>query len=326
MLGPLSARAVGIEKFRTISFDPESIEVADPAQYDMEKDDFPPPAWKPLRPVNATIIVEAQDSRRHPSATIEGPNRNGLPAIHLDPIPVSHESRVTLETRGEKASGLTVKVTGQQNFSLPIREPVKMTVQNAQVQGLTETLFQDQEGLTYRFRLPESASWMEIVTQPSGLVISPTFSADQSGRPIFRGITAASLDFTRQARAGERADIPVGERVSALTANGEITFPGYPHLGTMSVNKNEAIGLELLDRFTIHEISLPAGADGMQLIGEGTVQQIRTKTGQIPIQYHLSAFDKVRHNPQIAALLAIVLWVFPTTVGVYRLSKGGHSQ
>jgi hypothetical protein len=321
MLGPLTARAVGVEKFVTISFEPDTMEVADPAQYDMEKDDFPASAWKPLTLAGATVTVSAKDSSRHPRVTIEGPNRNGLPAIRLDPIPVLHGSHVTLETRGEKVSGLTVKVTGQQNFDLPIREPVKLTIQHAEVRGIAQSPFQNQGELTYRIRLPQRASWIEVVTQPSGLVISPTFSADQSGSPLFRGIAATSLDFTRQARAGEQADLPVGDRVSALTANGEISFPNYPHLGTISLSKDEAIGLELLDRFAIKEIILPADAAGMQLIGEGTVTKIRTKTGQIPIEYNLNAFDKLKAHPPIAALLAIIVWLFPTLLGAHWLRK-----
>ena len=67
-------------------------------------------------------------------------------------------------------------------------------------------------------------------------------------RPIFSGIPVASLDFTRQESSGER--------VSALTGQGTITFPDYPHLGIVSISKDEAIGLERLDRFTIKEISL----------------------------------------------------------------------
>ncbi len=35
------------------------------------------------------ITMAAKDSTRHPRVTIEGPNRNGLPAIRLDPITVS---------------------------------------------------------------------------------------------------------------------------------------------------------------------------------------------------------------------------------------------
>jgi hypothetical protein len=319
MLGPLTARILAIEKFATMSFEPQSLEVADPGQYDMDKDDFPDTAWKPLMPASRTITVAPKDRTRHSRITIEGPNRNGLPAIKVDAVPVSPGSHVTLETRGEKGSGLTIKLPGQQTLNVPVREPVKLTIQHAEVRGIAESPFQKQEELTYRIRLPERASWIKVVSQPSGLVISPTLTSEQSETPLFRGIATASLDFTRQARAGERSDTPVGGRVSALTGDGRVTFPDYPHLGTISLSKDEALGLERLERFTIQEIAL--GPAGMHVAGEGIVSRIRTKTGQIPIQYKLSAFDKLKHHPQLAVLLAIVAWVFPTTLGAYRLWK-----
>ena len=229
MLGPLTARALGIEKFTSISFEPESMEVADPAQYDMAKDDFPVSAWKPLRMASAKITIAAKDITRNPRVTIEGPNQNGLPAIRLDPMAVSPGSHVTLETRDEKGSGITIKVAGQESFNLMVHEPVKLIVQHAEVRGLADSPFQKNDELTYRVRLPERASWIEIAAQPDGPVLAPTFSSGQSATPIFSGIPVATLDFTRQKSSGER--------VSALTGQGTITFPDYPHLGSVSISE-----------------------------------------------------------------------------------------
>ena len=44
----------------------------------------------------------------------------------------------------EKASGLTIKIAGQESFNLPVREPVKLTAQHAEVRGLAESPFQEQ--------------------------------------------------------------------------------------------------------------------------------------------------------------------------------------
>ena len=59
----------------------------------------------------------------------------------------------------------------------------------------------------------------------------------------------------------------------------------------------------------------------MQLIGDGMVKRIRTKTGQIPIQYRLTAFDALWHNARLAVLFTIAAAVFSTTLGAYRLWK-----
>ena len=92
----------------------------------MDKDDFPASAWKPLSLTSSKVTHGAKDSTRHPRVTMEGPNRNGLPTIRLDPIAVAQGSHVTLETRGEKRSGLTIKIAGQESFNLPVHEPVKL--------------------------------------------------------------------------------------------------------------------------------------------------------------------------------------------------------
>jgi hypothetical protein len=89
ILGPIDARSIAIDQFKTLSFDPDSMEIADPSQFQMDKDDFPSSAWKPLRLASEKITLTAEDSSRHPRVTLEGPNRNGLPTIRLDPIAVA---------------------------------------------------------------------------------------------------------------------------------------------------------------------------------------------------------------------------------------------
>ena len=314
ILGPLDARSVAIDKFTTMSFEPESMEIADPSQYQMDKDDFPSSAWQPLRIASANITLAAKDSTRHPRVTVEGPNRNGLPTISLDPIVVEPAAHVTLEARGEKTSGLTIKIAGQEGFKLPVHEPVKLTAQHTQVRGITDLPFQDNEELTYSIRLPDRASWIEIAASPEGPVLSPTFPSSQPVTTILSGVPVTTMEFTEQG--------PSGDQVSALTGKGTITFPDYPHLDQVSISEHEAIGLERLDRFTIEQVTFAPGGHGMNLVGHGMAKQIRTKTGQLlPIKHHLTAFDALWHSPRLAVFFAIIVWVFPTTLGAYRLWK-----
>jgi hypothetical protein len=210
---------------------------------------------------------------------------------------------------------------GQDSFNLWVHEPVKLMAQHTAVHGLAEFPFHGYDELTYRVRLPERASWIEVAVQPDGPVLSPTFASHQLATPIFRGIPVATLDFTRQTRVGERVDTLVGERVSALTGKGTITFPDYPHLDSVEISESDAIGLEQLDGFMIKEISVTASTVGMHLVGEGKAKQIRTKTGQIPIQKHLTAFDALWHHARLAVFISILAAVFTTSLVAYRLRK-----
>ncbi len=104
-----------------------------------------------------------------------------------------------------------------------------------------------------------------------------------------------------------------------MTGQGTISFPDFPHLGMVPVNKDDAIGLEQLDRFTIKEIRLVSESGGLHLIGNGMAKQVRTKTGQIPIQHSLTALDALWHNARLAVFVAIVSAVFTSSLGAYRL-------
>ena len=314
VLGPLDVRSVAIEKFTAMTFEPETLEVADPSQYQVETDDFPPTAWKPLNVTGSKkVTLAAKDSTRHPRVTVEGLNRKEQKTFHLDAMAVAPGAHVTLETRGGNNEGLTVKVAGQEHVSLSFREPLKLVADHSELRGLGDQPFQRYDELTYRVRLPEHASGIEVAASPDGPILSPTFASGQSTISIFSRIPVTTLDFTRQESSGER--------VSALTGEGTMTFPDYPHLGTVPIKKNEAIGLEQLDRFTIQEISLTAKTSGMHLVADGMAKQIRTKDGQIPVQHRLTALDALWHNARLAVVFTIITAVFTASLGAYRLWK-----
>ncbi|CAI4029808.1 Toll/interleukin-1 receptor domain-containing protein [Nitrospira tepida] len=312
ILAGLDVRSVAIEKFTTIAFEPQTLEVADPAQYRVETDDFPPSAWRALPAASAKVTLAAKNHARHPRVTVEGLTTAGQETIHLDPIPVAQGTHVMLESRGGKSEGLTIKVAGQGAITLSLHEPFKLIADHAQVSGFEDSPFQQHDELTYRITLPERASWIEISAQGDGPGISPTFAPKRSATTIFGAIPVTTLDFTRQDSSGGR--------VSALTGQGTITFPDYPHLGSVPVSKDDAIGLEGLDRFMIKEVSLSAQHRGMRLFGDGMAKQIRTKTGQIPIQSRrLTAFDALWHDARLAVLLSFGAAVFTMSLGAYRL-------
>lgn len=319
ILSEFDVRSIAIEKFATVAFEPDrskpdTFKVADPSHYQVKTDDFPASAWKTLGVTGSKVTLTAKDQARHPRVTVEGQNGDGQGTIHLDPLVVADGMRVTLEARGGKQEGLTIKVVGQENINLSLHEPFKLIADHAELRGVADPPFQKNDELTYRVTLPERAPWIEIAAQPDGPVLSPTLASGRSARPIFNAIPVRALDFTKQDLSGKR--------VSALTGHGTITFPDYPHLGNVPVSKDDAIGLDQLDRFTIKEISLAGDAGGLRLVGDGMAKQIRTKAGQIPLQRRrLTAFDKLWYNARLALFVTIVAAVFTTSLGAYRLWK-----
>jgi len=305
-------QSIAIEKFAAIAFEPDTFEVADPAQYRDETDDFPISAWKPLPTSRSNVTLGAKDRTRHPKVTVVGLNASGQGTIHLDPMAVAQGTHVTLNARRGKKQELTIQVQGQETITLPTNKLFELIADHTELRDITLPV-RLQDEMTYRVTLPEQASWIEVIALPDGPILSPTFGPGPSATSFFKGIPAVTMDFTKQDQSGER--------VSALTGQGTISFPDYPHLGSVSLKEGEAIGLEQLDKFTIERITLQPGGGGMNVVGYGMVKQVRTKRGEIPVQHNLTALDALWHNARLAVFVTIIATVFTASLGAYRLWK-----
>src|SRR5271163_960143 len=62
ILEGLDLHSVGIEKLRSVTFMPDSIKVANPSDYSLEKDTFPPSAWKRLTVTQPRVGFEPSES------------------------------------------------------------------------------------------------------------------------------------------------------------------------------------------------------------------------------------------------------------------------
>lgn len=340
-LSGMVADSVGIESFETITITAKTIEVADPAQYQLEQDRFPDTAWRKLALAESELTVQA-NRQKHRSRVVLG--GNGEP-IKLDSFVARPGARVSLETREkerrekkeeenkkdakettEKRQGVTIKVAGQTESTLRPGRQFTFIADHVEMHGLKGLPFKQADELTYRITVPDQPSRVMVKAGSDELVLLPTFVLGQSAHPVFGGIPVTAVDFTRQASeadGGKQTLVKAGERISALTGDGTITFPGYEHfLRTVSIEQGEAVGLEHLDGFTIQELSLMANGTGIHLKGEGMAKEIRTRSGQIPIQSHrLTALDALWHNARLAVFVTIIAAVFTTSLGAYRLWK-----
>ncbi|GKS57477.1 hypothetical protein YTPLAS18_10040 [Nitrospira sp.] len=323
VLAALDVRSVAIEKFDTIAFQPETVQVADLSLYDLKKNELPASAWTdvPAQGSRVVLTAAANDILYHPRVTVAGPEKDDRAALHLDALGIAAGSRVAVTTRGEQSAGVILEIAVPETVLVHPQRTFTLIADHVDVDGLGEAPHLEGNELTLRIALPETHREIEVDRQGEALVVIPTFPAGSRDPFIFNEITVAQLDFSREADRPAQAE-RLGDRVSALTGEGEITFPGYPHLGKRSLSQKDAIGLEGVEQFTIQELRLQDNGKALHLVGRGRAKEIRTKSGGIPIEYHLTAFDKLKQSPAVMTLLAFVGWLVPTLVGVYRELAG----
>jgi hypothetical protein len=170
--------------------------------------------------------------------------------------------------------------------------------------------------LSYRVRLLESGRSIEIDGNGDGPVMSVRFSSSQpvSLLPPDRTIPVTTLTFERQDE--------FGNRTTALTGEGKIQYPGYPELGEVLFKPPDVIDLDRLERFHITQLSLDPESRGIRIAGEGIVDRFMRKRGDFLKDCRMTAFDVLWHHPRLMLLLAIIGWILPTSIGLYKFYRG----
>lgn len=87
-------QAIAVEKFLTFAFEPERLEVADPSQYQIDRDEFSSSAWKSLNVDGSRVTSRAKDQMLHPRVVVEGLNDLGQAIVQLDSMVVAQGTRM----------------------------------------------------------------------------------------------------------------------------------------------------------------------------------------------------------------------------------------
>ena len=75
------------------------------------------------------------------------------------------------------------------------------------------------------------------------------------------------------------------------------------------------------EKFRIEEIALNRQNGGIQFRLDGLAGHIRSGPPEFLKDHRLTRFDALWQNPRLVILFSILVWVFPTTLGGYKLYK-----
>jgi hypothetical protein len=313
ILDSVSFQSMTVERFARLVFSPEKLEVADPAQYKPMEDGYQQSAWKSLR-VTRPIAITGEDEALQPAVTVEGAKPGPKGVGTLDRIWARPGAEVTVEVRDAKARTLIIKVDRQQSFAtLSLQEPFQLLTEYSQLDGVTRSPYRA-DSLTYKAQLPDHSRIIEIISQPRAFVLIVVIAPEETSRLFFQGgIPVTALDFTSQNSRGDRE--------TTLVKDGEITYPDYPKMAKVSFKASELVGLDRLQKFHITEVALDPAHQGIRLRLSGIAAHFRSGSQTFFKDHRLTRFDILWENPRLMVLFSIALWVFPTTMGGYRLYK-----
>lgn len=314
--GSLRFQSLTIEQFADITFSPEQLQVADPAQYLPSEDKYPAEAWTALS-VSPPLVIRGPDQTLQPAITLENSSSEGTHAGGLDVVRVKPDAQVILELRGDRVEDLTIQAQGQESFAtVSMPEWFQLITDYSQVSGLSGFPYQNEASLTYRATLPEKSPLIEITSQPDSLALLLSVAPENEEDFFYQGgISVTALEFVRQ---GLQGDI---ESTLIQGVEGSVSYPEYPGIEPVTFSSPDFLGLDELDRFRIEEIALDSEQQGIRFRLSGAAGHIRTGSREFPSDHRLTRFDVLWQSSKLAILFAIVVWVFSTTLGGYKLYK-----
>lgn len=313
ILNSVAIQALTIEQFDKIVLSPKQMKVADPARYRLLEDSYPNIAWKSLI-ISSPLGITGIDETLHPSINFESVKSNGHIMGVLDRVRIKPGSEITLEVSGDRTIALTIKINHQASFAIAsFRKPFQLLTKYCHISGLNSMPF-SADVLTYRAQLVEHHPHVEITGTPQSLVLILMVSTEKNANLFSKeGIPITSLDFTRQSETSNP--------LTTLVQNGELHYPDYPESRKVVLKASDFVRIERLEKFRIESISLEPKHKGIRLRLNGVAGCIRNGSLEFLTDRRMTMFDVLWQSRSLAILFYIVSWVFPTTIGGYKLYR-----
>ena len=296
ILNPLEIETISFGKFSKIELHPSSLRVADPNQYNVETDSFPPAAWQPLT-MFGYVRISPQTQGNLVTIQPADPSRKILGI--LDPIHVREESNVIFEVDEHDPQTVTIKISGPETRVIfTPTQPFEVIADETNVDGIKDFPFPDEPSLTFRPELPEHGSKIEIQGTDQHLILILKVSLS-SGNQIFaeHPITIKTLDLSRQDASGNR--------VTALVTPGVLRYPDFPDLSAHTIPATEYVSIEPKKVMTIKRMTLLTDKPGFMLLLDGTAKHIQSGSAEFPLDHRLSKFDELWNNAKVKLLFGL---------------------
>jgi hypothetical protein len=312
VINSLGLKSLFIEKFSLVKFKPESLTLssASPRKPAARTATAPRPTSSPQ-----PVVVRPKDERFQSSVSFSA-GANGQPyPLAMGDVLASPSSEVTLETT-EDAYDLIMRVDGQHSSgNITAAGQIKVGIDNCEVSGVADYPAGEQS-LNLEAKLARDSS-VEFDGQPDSLVLTMTVPPDRAAGLFPRGsIPVKAIRFEQQSEQG-------GAIVSSLLKEGALSNPDFEKVGMKKIAPTDFVSLDGLDKFSIEEVRLDPEAKGIALTLQGVADKVTTGTPDFKVDQRLTAYDVVSNNHQVLVLFSICCWVFGTSVGAYKLYKGG---
>lgn len=279
------------------SVSPDRLLVADPAEYDMDSDTYPPKAWLDI-PVNGrTVQFKADRPSISSEMTIETTDRKEPAAGQLDSIVLTDEAVVSMDVSRDNAVTWSIRaIQGRQRVVMSGIHSVQLILSGLKASpGLSIPFPQDQE-LTFQVIFENRPGTIELFGQDKTfvLILNEPKSRKKGNSPLtlvsHSVLPIETVDFSWQ-------DPGTGERKPPAGFAGTVEYLSPQGMPPVALAEDAFLTLEQLDHFEITSISLEPGSQQLTVDLQGEAGYATTGTSGNPRDLRPTLFDHIRFSP-----------------------------
>lgn len=283
-----------VEKF---SASPDRLLVADPAEYDMDSDSYPPKAWLDI-PINGRTVQFGADRPSISSEmTLETMEHKEVVAGRLDPIILTDDAVVSMEVSDTNAVTWSIRTKqGRQRVVLTGIHSVQLIQSGLKASpGLSIPFPQDQE-LTYQVIFENKPGTMELFGQDKAFVLvlneQPRQKKGTGPKELISHsvLPLGAVDFSWQ-------DPGTGERKPPEGFVGTVEYLSPQGMPPVAIGEDAFLTLEQLDHFEITSINLDRDSHQLVVDLQGEAGYVKTGTSGNSQNLRPTLFDHIRFSP-----------------------------
>ncbi len=304
-----------IEDCDALGLAAERLEIADPQQLVPateagEIPHFPDAAWREIKP---TEPVKLSCSDPASKLTLKHPDPAAARLGLLDRIRVAPGSQVILEVSPGREPALSLEVETSQDLNLALGPDLELVAEFVEPEGISVPFRGDL--LTWRARLPEGRRTLDVTSGEHGLVLIVTPARGQAAElfPEKLDLPLASVELL--------AEDLEGTLTSPLRDKASLSYPAYPDVPAVTIEKGEAVGLGGLSQARLSSLELDTEKGALRARFDGIAGHATSRAGDFARDHRLTLFHTFRYSWRWGLIGVVAAWLVSTTWAAFGVWK-----
>lgn len=298
---PLPFDTLTVQGVGKLSLSPDRLLVADPVDYDMTSDSYPPKAWLDLPNSGSTVQFKSKPSEMESEITIEPTDHQDGTGGLLDGLVLTHDTVVTMEVGKDNAVTWSIrKKEGLLRVVVSGIHAVQFIQSGLTGQPELTIPFSEDQELTYQAIFERRPGMMELVGKGESLVLVLKNKGPETKTLMTSSVLPVqAVDFSRQ-------DSGTGERKTPEGFEGRVEYRSPQGMPSVVIEKNWFLALGQLEHFEITSVTVDLDSHILVANLQGKAGYLKTGTPQNPQDLRPTLFDHIRFNPLFEPIRKII--------------------